>query len=72
MKMLEILYMCPTSLENSAEVESGNEMNWVLGHLCAQMGKTGPGQPPEDGEMRVEVGKKIMSNTNPTDSSQAR
>ena len=24
---------------------------WVLGHLCAHVGLTGPGEPPEDGEM---------------------
>ena len=29
----------------------GNEMNGVLGHLCAHIGYTGPGEPPEDGEM---------------------
>ena len=28
-----------------------NEMNRVLGHLCAHIGQTGPGEPPEDGEM---------------------
>ena len=26
-------------------------MNGVLGHLCANIGKTGPGKTPEDGEM---------------------
>ena len=26
-------------------------MNGVLGHLCAHIGKTGPGKPPEGGEM---------------------
>ena len=26
-------------------------MNGVLGHLCANIGYTGPGEPPEDGEM---------------------
>ena len=26
-------------------------MNGVLGHLCAHLGLTGPGKPPEDGEM---------------------
>ena len=26
-------------------------MNGVLGHLCAHIGYTGPGEPPEDGEM---------------------
>ena len=29
----------------------GNEMNRALGHLCAHIGQTGPGEPPEDGEM---------------------
>ena len=28
-----------------------NEMNRALGHLCAHIGWTGPGEPPEDGEM---------------------
>ena len=29
-----------------------NEMNRALGHLiCAQIGSTGPGEPPEDDEM---------------------
>ena len=27
------------------------EINGVLGHLCAHIGKTGPEEPPEDGEM---------------------
>ena len=26
-------------------------MNGVLGHLCAHIGRTGPEEPPEDGEM---------------------
>ena len=26
-------------------------MNLALGHLCPHIGKTGPGEPPEDGEM---------------------
>ena len=29
----------------------GNEMNRALGRLCAHIGYTGPGEPPEDGEM---------------------
>ena len=28
-----------------------NEMNRALGHLCAHIGWTGPGEPHEDGEM---------------------
>ena len=28
-----------------------NEMNRTLGHFCAHIGLTGPGEPPEDGEM---------------------
>ena len=28
-----------------------NEMNGVLGHLCAHVGKTGPGEPLDGGEM---------------------
>ena len=28
-----------------------NELNRALGHLCAHIGYTGPGEPPEDGEM---------------------
>ena len=28
-----------------------NEMNRALGHLRAHIGLTGPGEPPEDGEM---------------------
>ena len=26
-------------------------MNRALGHLCAHIGETEPGEPPEDGEM---------------------
>ena len=26
-------------------------MNRALGHLCAHIGSTGPGEPPEDGKM---------------------
>ena len=26
-------------------------MNRALGHLCSHIGYTGPGEPPEDGEM---------------------
>ena len=26
-------------------------MNRALGHLCAHIGQTGPGEPPEDDEM---------------------
>ena len=26
-------------------------MNRALGHLCAHIGYTGPGEPPEEGEM---------------------
>ena len=26
-------------------------MNRTLGHLCPHIGKTGPGEPPKDGEM---------------------
>ena len=28
-----------------------NEMNGVLGHVCAHIGQTGPGEPPGGGEM---------------------
>ena len=28
-----------------------NEMNVVLGHLCAHIGQTGPGEPPENSKM---------------------
>ena len=28
-----------------------NEMNQALGHICAHIGLTGPGEHPEDGEM---------------------
>ena len=31
-----------------------NEMNGVLGHLCAHIGYTGPGEPPED-EMTLPI-----------------
>ena len=31
--------------------EKWNEMNRALGHLCAHIGWTGPGEPSEDGEM---------------------
>ena len=30
-----------------------NEMNRVLGHICAHIDLTGLGEPPEDGEMTV-------------------
>ena len=40
---LTILVRGPTSEKN--------EMNRALGHLCAHIGKNGPGEPPEDGEM---------------------
>ena len=33
------------------KIKKRNEMNRVLGHLCAHIGSTGPGEPPEDGEM---------------------
>ena len=32
-------------------VRQKNEMNRALGHLCAHIGYTGPGEPPDDGEM---------------------
>ena len=32
-------------------MQKWNEMNRALGHLCAHIGWTGPGKPPEDGEM---------------------
>ena len=35
-------------------------MNGILCHLCAHMGQSGPGEPPEDGEMN-EVNKKIIA-----------
>ena len=35
----------------STRAENENEMNRALGHLCAHIGYTGPGEPPEDGEM---------------------
>ena len=28
-------------------------MNGVLGNMCAHVGSTGPGDPPEDDEMNV-------------------
>ena len=30
---------------------SRNKMNRALGHFCAHIGQTGPGEPPEDGDM---------------------
>ena len=33
------------------DVGNENEMNRAIGHLCAHIGWTGPGEPPEDGEM---------------------
>ena len=30
---------------------SGNEMKGGLGHISDRIGETGPGEPPEDGEM---------------------
>ena len=39
-------------MEKNTTVEiNKNEMNRALGHLCAHIGSTGPGEPPEDGEM---------------------
>ena len=32
-------------------VDKKKEMNRALGHLCAHIGQTGPGEPFEDGEM---------------------
>ena len=28
------------------------EMNEVLGHRCAHVGQTGPGEPPDEGELK--------------------
>ena len=36
---------------SSQQTRDKNEMNRALGHLCAHIGQTGPGEPPEDGEM---------------------
>ena len=30
-----------------------NEINGGLGHICAHIGSTGPGEHPEDGELNV-------------------
>ena len=30
-----------------------NKIKGVLGHICAHVGKTGPGEPPVDGEMTL-------------------
>ena len=38
-------------IRNSSPGGWGKEMNRALGHLCAHIGQTGPGEPPEDGEM---------------------
>ena len=38
-------------LGSSSQGGYKNEMNRVLGRLCAHIGRTGPGEPPEDGEM---------------------
>ena len=41
-----------TVLDMSALVSTEkNEMNRALDHLCAHIGQTGPGAPPEDGEL---------------------
>ena len=39
------------SERNPADDTKKNEMDRALGHLCAHIGYTGPGEPPEDGEM---------------------
>ena len=36
-----------------AMLNCGNEMNRVLGHICAHIGQTGPEEPPGDGEMNT-------------------
>ena len=35
----------------SSLLQHQNEMNRALGHLCAHIGQTRPGEHPEDGEM---------------------
>ena len=40
-----------------------NEMNRALGHLCAHIGLTGPGEPPEDGEMTLTSRHKIRNSS---------
>ena len=44
---MKINKTCLSSLNKIME----NEINRVLGHLCAHIGSTGPGEPREDVEM---------------------
>ena len=37
---------------------------WGLGHLCAHIGKTGPGEPPEDGDMTLPCRHRIRNSSN--------
>ena len=39
-------------------------MNGVLGHLCADIGSTAPGEPPEDGEMTLPF-RHVFRNSSP-------
>ena len=38
-------------------------MNRALGHLCAHIGWTGPGEPPEDGEMTLSSRHRIRNSS---------
>ena len=33
-------------------ISNENGINRIVGHLCAHIGQTGPGELPEDGEMK--------------------
>ena len=51
------------SVTNSDFVFCENEMNRASGHLCAHIGKTGPGEPPEDGEMTLSSRHRIRNSS---------
>ena len=46
-----LLWENPHSCTAQEWLSKMNKMNWVLGHLCPHIGWTGPGEPPEDGDM---------------------
>ena len=52
-----------SDLTDSVYMIGRNEMNRALGHLCAHIGKTGPGEPPEDGEMTLSSRHRIRNSS---------
>ena len=50
-QVMVVTNVLPRSPLCSLCLTTWNEMNRALGHLCAHIGWTGPGEPPEDGEI---------------------